>query len=141
MINILTITIILATFAFDMWLSILNYNHRTQPIPDSVKDIYDTESYSRWLNYTMENFRLGMIAKVLSTIIIVALLIFGFFPVLNRFSLTVSSDPIMRTLIFVGIYMILNSLIDIPFSYIKTSKSKRNTDSIKPRRKPLFSTY
>jgi STE24 endopeptidase len=122
MINILTITIILATFAFDMWLSILNYNHRTQPIPDNVKDIYDTESYSRWLNYTMENFRLGMIAKVLSTIIIVALLIFGFFPVLNRFSLTVSSDPIMRTLIFVGIYMILNSLIDIPFSYIKNFK-------------------
>jgi STE24 endopeptidase len=122
MINILTITIILATFAFDMWLSILNYNHRTQPIPDNVKDIYDTESYSRWLNYTMENFRLGMIAKVLSTIIIVALLIFGFFPVLNRFSLTVSSDPIIRTLIFVGIYMILNSLIDIPFSYIKNFK-------------------
>jgi STE24 endopeptidase len=122
MINILTITIILATFAFDMWLSILNYNHRTQPIPDNVKDIYDTESYSRWLNYTMENFRLGMIAKVLSTIIIVALLTFGFFPVLNRFSLTVSSDPIMRTLIFVGIYMILNSLIDIPFSYIKNFK-------------------
>jgi STE24 endopeptidase len=122
MINILTITIILATFAFDMWLSILNYNHRTQPIPDNVKDIYDTESYSRWLNYTMENFRLGMIAKVLSTIIIVALLTFGFFPVLNRFSLTVSADPIIRTLIFVGIYMILNSLIDIPFSYIKNFK-------------------
>jgi STE24 endopeptidase len=122
MINILTITIILATFAFDMWLSILNYNHRTQPIPDNVKDIYDTESYSRWLNYTMENFRLGMIAKVLSTIIIVALLIFGFFPVLNRFSLTVSANPIIRTLIFVGIYMILNSLIDIPFSYIKNFK-------------------
>lgn len=122
MINILTITIILATFAFDMWLSILNYNHRTQPIPDNVKDIYDTVSYSRWLNYTMENFRLGMIAKVLSTIIIVALLTFGFFPVLNRFPLTVSADPIIRTLIFVGIYMILNSLIDIPFSYIKNFK-------------------
>lgn len=119
MINILTIAIILATFAFDMWLSILNYNHRTQPIPDNVKDIYDTQSYSRWLNYTMENFRLGMIAKVLSTIIIVALLTFGFFPVLNRFSLTISADPIIRTMIFVGIYMILNSLIDIPFSYIK----------------------
>jgi STE24 endopeptidase len=70
----------------------------------------------------MENFRLGMIAKVLSTIIIVALLTFGFFPVLNRFSLTVSADPIIRTLIFVGIYMILNSLIDIPFSYIKNFK-------------------
>ena len=119
MINILTIAIILATFAFDMWLSILNYNHRTQPIPDNVKDIYDTQSYSRWLNYTMENFRLGMIAKVLSTIIIVALLTFGFFPVLDRFSLTISPNPIIRTLIFVGIYMILNSLIDIPFSYIK----------------------
>lgn len=122
MINILTIFIILATFAFDMWLSILNYNHRTQPIPDNVKDIYDTQSYSRWLNYTMENFRLGMIAKVLSTIIIVALLTFGFFPVLNRFSLTISADPIIRTLIFVGIYMILNSLIDIPFSYFKNFK-------------------
>jgi STE24 endopeptidase len=122
MINILTIALILATFAFDMWLSFLNYNHRTQPIPDNVNDIYDTASYSRWLTYTMENFRLGMIAKVLSTIVTVALLTFGFFPMLERFSQTLFNDPILKTLVFVGSYMILNSLIDIPFSYIKNFK-------------------
>ncbi|PKM70266.1 MAG: peptidase M48 [Firmicutes bacterium HGW-Firmicutes-19] len=122
MINILTIFIILATFAFDLWLSILNYNHRTQPIPENVKDIYDTERYSRWLSYTMENFRLGMIAKVLSTVLTVLFLLFGFFPLLNRFSLSIFTDPIWSTMIFVGSYMILTSLIDIPFSYIKNFK-------------------
>ncbi|PKM64434.1 MAG: peptidase M48 [Firmicutes bacterium HGW-Firmicutes-20] len=122
MINILTIFIILATFAFDLWLSILNYNHRTQPIPQNVKDIYDTESYTRWLSYTMENFRLGMIAKVLTTVLTVLFLLFGFFPLLNRFSLSISTDPIWSTMIFVGSYMILTSLIDIPFSYIKNFK-------------------
>ncbi len=122
MINILTISIILATFAFDLWLSILNYNHRTQPIPNNVNDIYDSERYSRWLSYTMENFRLGMIAKVLSTGLTVVFLLFGFFPLLNQFSLTVSTDPIFSTMIFVGSYMIIGSLIDIPFSYIKNFK-------------------
>jgi STE24 endopeptidase len=122
MINILTIFIILATFAFDLWLSILNYNHRTQPIPANVNDIYDTESYSRWLQYTMENFRLGMIAKVISTLLTVGFLLFGFFPMLDQLSLNFFTDPILRTLMFVGIYMILNSLIGIPFSYIKNFK-------------------
>lgn len=122
MINILTITIILATFAFDMWLSFLNYNHRTQPIPENVTDIYDNDRYARWLNYTMENFRLGMIAKVISTILTVLFLTFGFFPFLDRLSLSVFTDPILRTMLFVGSYMILNSLIDIPFSYIKNFK-------------------
>lgn len=122
MINILTITIILATFTFDLWLSILNYNHRTQPIPANVKDIYDTESYSRWLQYTMENFRLGMIAKVISTLLTVGFLLFGFFVMLDELSLNFFTDPILRTLMFVGIYMILNSLIGIPFSYIKNFK-------------------
>ncbi|MBV1709559.1 MAG: M48 family metallopeptidase [Erysipelothrix sp.] len=122
MINLLTISIILATFAFDLWLSILNYNHRTQPIPANVNDIYDTESYSRWLQYTMENFRLGMIAKVISTLLTVGFLLFGFFPMLDVFSLNFFTDPILRTLMFVGIYMILNSLIGIPFSYIKNFK-------------------
>jgi STE24 endopeptidase len=122
MINILTISIILATFAFDLWLSILNYNHRTQPIPDNVNDIYDASRYTRWLSYTMENFRLGMIGKVLSTVLTVLFLLFGFFPLLNRFSLTMTTDPIWSTLVFVGSYMILNSMIDIPFSYIKNFK-------------------
>jgi STE24 endopeptidase len=122
MINILTISIILATFAFDLWLSILNYNHRTQPIPANVNDIYDTESYSRWLQYTMENFRLGMIAKVLSTLLTVGFLLFGFFVMLDELSLNFFTDPILRTLMFVGIYMVLNSLIGIPFSYIKNFK-------------------
>lgn len=122
MINILTITIILATFTFDLWLSILNYNHRTQPIPANVNDIYDNQSYSRWLQYTMENFRLGMIAKVISTLLTVGFLLFGFFVMLDELSLNFFTDPILRTLMFVGIYMILNSLIGIPFSYIKNFK-------------------
>ncbi len=122
MINILTIAIILATFTFDLWLSVLNYNHRTQPIPDNVKDIYDAQSYARWLEYTMENFRLGMIAKIISTVLTILMLTLGFFPWLNRQTLTFSEDPVISVLLFVGGYMILNSLLNIPFSYIRNFK-------------------
>ena len=139
MINILTIFIILATFTFDLWLSILNYNHRTHPIPDNVKDIYDTNSYSRWLSYTMENFRLGMIAKVLSTVVTVVLLTSGFFPLLTRFALSVSNDTIMSTLVFVGSFMMINSVIDIPFSYIKNFKIEEKYGFNKTTKKRTYS--
>jgi len=45
---VLIIILITWSFAFDLWLSSLNYKHRLEPIPEVVADIYDEKEYKKW---------------------------------------------------------------------------------------------
>ena len=50
--------LIFIMFVFDTTLSVLNYRNRKAKMPDSVKDIYDSEKYESWLKYNMANCEL-----------------------------------------------------------------------------------
>ncbi len=76
----LTIIVILAVFIIDIVLSVLNYKNRNEAIPNNVKDVYDTDAYSQWLNYTMEVTRVSIISKVVGRVVMLAFLFFRSFP-------------------------------------------------------------
>lgn len=114
---VLIISFIVLSFAFDLWLSILNYNYRNTPIPEVVADIYNKEEYSKWLNYTMENHRFGLISSFVSLIIMLVLLFIGAFPYFEEVSVNMSSNIHIQILIFLGIYYFINFFVSIFFSY------------------------
>ncbi len=120
MIAYLIVGLILFMFVLDLVVSLLNYNYRNKPIPENVKDIYDKEQYQKWLNYTMDNMRFGLIKKVFDTLLMVGLLIFGFFGVLEGWTNSWFISPTLRTLSFLGVILIGLSIINIPFSYYTT---------------------
>lgn len=116
----LTITIILSVLIFDISLSMLNYRHRNQPIPKIVSDIYDQEEYKKWLNYNMEITRLSVFSKIVATLILLAFFSLGFFPFLARISNVLTSNKILQTLYFLGLYWLISNLISIPFVVYRT---------------------
>lgn len=120
MIAYLIVGLILLMFVLDLVVSLLNYNYRNKPIPENVKDIYDQERYEKWLNYTMDNMRFGIIKKVFDTLLMVSLLLFGFFGVLEGWTNSWFISPTLRTLSFLGVILIGLSIINIPFSYYST---------------------
>ena len=120
MIAYLIVGLIIVMFALDLVVSLMNYNYRNKPIPENVKDIYDQEQYSKWLSYTMENMRFGLIKKILSTLIMVVLLLVGFFGMLEGWTSSWVSSPTLQTLIYLGIIITGLSFIDMPFSYYGT---------------------
>ena len=65
---ILIVALMIGTFGFKLWLSILNYNNRTAPIPKIVNDVYEKEEYDKWLKYSMENYRFSLIESVFGKI-------------------------------------------------------------------------
>lgn len=117
---IFTIFIILAIFILDLTLSILNYNYRKQPIPENVSDIYDQEEYDKWLSYTMEGFRLGIISKVFTTLILLSFLILGIFNRLADMANQFSGDKIIQTLLFLGLYGAISYILGIGFNIYRT---------------------
>lgn len=116
----LTITIILIMFIIDLGLSILNYKHRQAPIPENVQDVYNTSDYDKWLNYTMEGFRLSIITKLVDTLLLIIFLVAGVFPKLASIANKWSGHPIIQTLLFLGIYSVISYVLGIGFRLYRT---------------------
>lgn len=114
---ILVYSLITITFAFEVWLAILNYKNRKAIIPDVVSDIYNEEEYNKWLDYNMANFKFGMILKSINTILFLSLLSFRFFPTINSIALKSSSNDELQVVIFMGLYFIVGYIIGLFTSY------------------------
>jgi len=118
----LILCLLTSMFILDLTVSLLNYAQRKLPLPENVKDIYDEESYKKWLSYTMEKLRLEVIHKTLSVLVMLSLLGFGVFGILERFTLGLVSNTILQTLLFLGIFLGAQMIIDLPFELIDTFK-------------------
>jgi STE24 endopeptidase len=111
----LTIAVILIVFGLEVTLSMLNYQHRNQPVPENVADVYRAEDYKKWLSYTMETHRLSLMVKILNTAVLILFFILDIFPALSRISGTITPDPALQTLLFLGLYAIISYFIRIGF--------------------------
>jgi STE24 endopeptidase len=138
----LTITIVLALFILNLTLSILDYQHRNHPIPKNVAAIYNKEEYQKWLNYKMENFRLSTYTRIVNTSVLILFLSFNFFPKMARFTEDYSSNKIIQTIIFLGIYLFINYILNLGFDIYKIFNLEErygfNTTTVKTFLKDQF---
>ena len=56
--KLLALILLTIIFLYNLALNILHYRSSRNPIPENVKDIYDKETYSRWLAYHGEKSRM-----------------------------------------------------------------------------------
>lgn len=120
--HIVIIAIIGIMYIFELWINILNVSHSRKKMPDSVKHIYDEDAYKKWISYHQEHLQFGIVRKTVSVVLTLSLLIFGLFGVFENIALDVSEVAIFQTLIFLGIYLVIETLIAIPFDYVHTFK-------------------
>jgi len=99
-------------------MSLLNYSYRNTPIPANVKEVYDEERYQKWLAYTMENFRFGLITRTIRTVGIIALLLLGGFAYVSE--LTSMGNEWLSQGLFLVVLIVLSTLIELPFDYYQT---------------------
>lgn len=117
---VIVYTFVIGSFAFNTWLSLLNYRHRNEPIPEEVKDVYDEDKYQKWLKYNMENFRFSMIIRTINVILFVLMLLFGVFVWFDDVAVRISENARVQTLLFLGFYYIVAFIIGIFTSYYDT---------------------
>lgn len=116
---LLTVSIIIAVYLIDVSLLVLNYKHRNQPIPENVKDVYKENEYKKWLRYTLETYRISIITSTLSAFTLILFLILGVFPMLANLANDLSTDTIIQTLIFLGLYSAINFCLRIGFQWYR----------------------
>ncbi|MBP7496506.1 MAG: M48 family metallopeptidase [Bacteroidales bacterium] len=117
---IIIICILAADYLLESWLDYLNARYRSEELPNELKGIYDEEKYRKQQAYEKANKRLGMITRSLNLLIILTMLIFGFFGYLDSYIRELSSNTIIIALLFFGSLGLGASLIFIPFDAFDT---------------------
>lgn len=107
-------------FILKFIVSRLNYQYSIQGVPENVKHIYDKDAYRRWLSYYRDQRKFGLVTRTFDFVVIFVLLIFQVFGMLESLIGEWTSDVYLQTLLFLGIYYIVATLIDLPFSYYQT---------------------
>lgn len=120
MISTSIILLVAVFYLFDLTLTWLNYQRRNLPIPENARGIYDEARYAKWLDYSMATSRHEVVVKTVSTAFLLALLGFGVFGWLEGVTRAWFSHPILQTLAFLGIFLLANRLISLPFAYYAT---------------------
>jgi len=121
--NILFIIILLiyiADFLFERYVSFLNIKSAQRPVPNILKDVYDAEEYAKQQRYTYANARFGMIIAAFSFVVMMLMLLFGGFAWVDEIVRSFGFSEIFTTLIFFGILLLANDILNIPFQIYDT---------------------
>ncbi len=116
--------IILATLLFDYVLNIiadtLNVKAMKKELPTEFQGVYDEEAYQKSQEYTKVNTRFGLITSSFGLAVTLAFWFLGGFNYLDIIVRSWSFPPIITGLVYIGILILLRSIISLPFSIYST---------------------
>ncbi|WP_179376215.1 M48 family metallopeptidase [Winogradskyella wichelsiae] len=114
------IAIIIINFIKDKVLDAINAKHYSDPIPEILNDVYDTEEYKKSQAYKTVNYKFGIWTSLFSFALTLSFLLLDGFEYVDNMARSYTENPILIALIFFGIIMIASDIITTPFSYYKT---------------------
>ncbi|HMP99699.1 MAG TPA: M48 family metallopeptidase [Cyclobacteriaceae bacterium] len=109
------ISIVIVGYVFEQILDYLNLKSQRSDIPEEMKDFYDQEKYEKSLRYHKTQGKFSFISSAFSFIIMLAMLWFGGFGILDAFLRLHIQDEIILALAFFGSLVIASDILTIPF--------------------------
>ena len=109
------------SFAVNLALSIIKYRSAGNEIPENVSDVYDGETYLKWQKYHGELCRVSLIGDIISFTVMLALLILNVHSALVSV-IGVADNQSLSILVIIAFQAIVENIISLPISYIKTMK-------------------
>ncbi|MCF8361484.1 MAG: hypothetical protein K9G70_02550 [Prolixibacteraceae bacterium] len=107
----LILIIIVFDFVFEQWLDYLNTTRWSEKLPDELKGIYNEEEYARSQAYKKANRKFGMLTSAFSFILILAMLLFDGFAIVDSWASSITSHYILVPLVFFGIIGIVSDIL------------------------------
>ena len=113
----LILGILVWEFIFTKTIGYLNTTYWSETLPPELSSIYDNSKYSMSQKYEKEKYKFWLFSSSFSFFLILWALVGGFFAYLDNFLLQHISNPILVSLSFFGILVILQTCMSIPFDY------------------------
>ena len=102
--------------AFELLTRILMKRSVNRPIPESVSDVYDGETYSKWLRYAEEKSKLSTVRHVISSVLSFLLLILNGY----AFAARPFQNDYSAAFIVLLVSLLVSLVVEIPTEYYDT---------------------
>jgi STE24 endopeptidase len=116
----LIVFILIASYIIEAFLEYLNSTRRSAELPEKLKGIYNEDEYRKSIEYEGVKRRFSLVRGLFSLILILVVLFFGGFAFVDQIARGISSNPVLVTLIFFGIIMLVADIAGIPFDWYGT---------------------
>jgi STE24 endopeptidase len=107
-------------FIVERYLDHLNNSMWSENLPEKLKGICDAEEYRKTQYYQKDNNRLSFWSSLFNLAVILIMIIFGGFIMIDNIARSFSMNMIVIALIFFGIIGFASDLINIPFTCYDT---------------------
>lgn len=107
-------------FIIERYLDHLNAKMWSVTLPEKLKGICDEEEYKKTQLYQKDNNRLSLLSSSFNLVLILVVIIFGGFALIDSLAREFTINKIIISLIFFGIIGFASDLINIPFSCYDT---------------------
>ncbi len=121
--NIYAVIILLALVAnylLNLISDFLNLKSLNKPLPDEFSDVYDSDKYKKAQEYTRARTRFGLLTSTISLIVLLVFWFAGGFNWVDQFVRDFGYGTIVSGLLFVGILVLAQTVISLPFSIYST---------------------
>lgn len=108
---------------FVVWMESLNRKHLQEysdTIPPQLEGFIDEEKHRQIIAYTLENSRFGINTRIFSEVLLLAIILSGFLPFIDRFPKEWNFNYILAGLFFFLIPGLIFYLVDLPIDYYHT---------------------
>lgn len=112
--------ILVADFALEKTLDILNLKHSKKGIPQELDGLYDHNEYQKSISYQQANTALGFLSSTFNLVITLAVLATGFFGAISSWIESYISNPLIVSLAFFGLILVISDIVNLPFGIYKT---------------------
>ncbi|MDA3843430.1 MAG: M48 family metallopeptidase [Candidatus Kapabacteria bacterium] len=117
---IIILSTLVLGFLLDLISDKLNISALDPELPEEFKDVYSDESYSKSQTYTKVRTKFGLITSTVSLAEILIFWFVGGFNYLDQYVRQYTESEITAGLMFVGILILFNSILSLPFSIYST---------------------
>jgi STE24 endopeptidase len=109
-----------ANYLLNLISDLLNLRSIQAPLPEEFRDVYDEEKYRKSQDYTRVRTRFGLITSTFSLVLLLVFWFAGGFNWVDQLVRGFGYGTIPTGLMFVGILILAQTLISLPFSVYAT---------------------
>jgi len=114
------LTTLVANYLLNLLADYLNLKALREQLPEEFREVYEAEAYRQSQAYTRVKTRFGFIASTIDLVLLLAFWFAGGFNGLDQLLRALHLGTIVTGLAYVGILLLLNGAVSLPFSLYST---------------------
>lgn len=111
---------LIAAFLLELVSELLNLRALKSEVPLEFETVYDADQYSKSQDYTRTQAKFGFIVSLFDMGVLLSFWFAGGFNIIDRFVRSFGFGSVVTGLLFIGLLILLKTLISLPFSIYST---------------------